>query len=138
MPKQPLGQRLGGHMMGDYAPHSNRSLLTAAALTALHFLVYCLVSPGPLHMLSFCLRRFPSHVQMTHPLRPSGLYSVLSLQGLGGQLSGSSCVIQFPSQYLLFVGINYLFILSLSLPLGWKFEQAGGHVHRSSLTVSTG
>lgn len=108
MPKQPLGQRLGGHMMGDYAPHSNRSLLTAAALTALHFLVYCLVSPGPLHMLSFCLRHFPSHVQMTHPLRPSGLYSVLSLQGLGGQLSGSSCVIQFPSQYLLFVGINYL------------------------------
>lgn len=59
-------------------------------------------------MLSFCLRRFPSHVPMTHPLPPSGLYSVLSLQGLGGQLPGSSCVIQFPSQYLLFVGINYL------------------------------
>lgn len=90
-------------------------------------------------MLFFCLRRFPSHVQMTHPLPPSDLYSVLSLQGLGGQLPGSSCVIQFPSQYLLFIALFIrLFILSLSLPLGWKFEQAGDLVHRSSLTFSTG
>lgn len=81
-------------------------------------------------MLFFCPRSFPSHVQMTHPLFPLGL-SVVSFKG--GQLPGSSCVT--PGSLSVF---SHLLILSLFLPLEWKFEQPGGHVPRFRLTCSLG
>lgn len=140
VPEQPLGQRLCGHMMGDHAPNSNRFLLTATILTSLH--VSCLL---------LCLPRTFAHAV----LLPEGLSltcsddssfasfrPLLSSQFKRPWWTAVWVLLCYPvSLSVLFYSLAlfiHLFILSLSLSVGWKFEQAGDLVHRSRLTFSTG
>lgn len=99
VPEQSLGQRLGGHMVGDHAHHSSRLLLTEAILTSLHFscLLHCLPRTfAHAVFLPEALSLTCSGDSSSASLRPP---PGLSLKDLGGQLPGSSWVTQFPSQY---------------------------------------
>lgn len=94
----------------------------AAILTFLHF--SCLLLSLPRTFAYAVL--LPEELSLTC----SDDSSFVSSSFKGGQLPGSSCVT--PCSLSVF---SHLLILSLFLPLEWKFEQPGDHVPRFRLTL---